>query len=517
VTETIARPPPPEAQSTTQRRLPEIPGPLDTARAAWRRLRKMSTALILLLTLATAAIVATFVPQEPVIAQTVAAWRAGVDAGGQPVGPGKVVARVFDALSLFDVFGSWWFATLLVLLFVSLTGCLVPRHRAFLRVVRRPPVAGRDLEGLSSHEVFATGLSPEEALAVADGVLARRRFRRRRVEGQVAAERGHWREGGSLVFHTAFYLLLIGIVVGHLFGFTGQINLVEGASFVDTRLSYDAASAGRLFGLDDHSGFRATLDDFTATYHPGGTPADFVSRVTLDGRTTDVRVNHPVTVGGMTLYQMRFGVAPRVIVRLGDRVLHDAPVMLNEVARGNQFSGVAKVPVGGGDVPEMALELALLPDAALTPEGQPFSASARLENPQLFGNVYVGDLGLERPVPPSELVGDWGPEQIIGQFVLGEGESAEISGGMTVEFADLPMWSGFQVSHQPGRRILLVAAGLILVGLIPSLYAYRRRLWVTARPAPDGSEVVLAGVALQRPSAFDEEFTAISTELRQRI
>ncbi len=525
MTDTIARPPQTEPQPA---RLPEIPGPLDVARAAWRRLRRMSTALVLLFSMAAAAIVATFVPQEPVIAQTVEQWRAGVDPSGQPVGPGRAIAGALDTLGFFDVFGSWWFLTLLVLLFVSLTGCLLPRYRAFARTLRRPPAAGRDLERLSSHEVLATSLPPDEALAAAVAVLGRRRFRRRQLDEeasptgtrQLAAERGHWREGGSLIFHTAFYLLLVGVVVGHTSGFTGQVNVVEGGSFVDTRLSYDASAPGRLFELDDHSGFRVTLEDFEARYHPDGTPADFVSRVTLQGQdggsdTTDVRVNHAAAIDGMKLYQMRFGVAPRVIVRLADgRVLHDAPVLLSEVPGGNQFTGVAKIPVGGGDVPEMALELALLPDVGVTAEGRPFSASPRVENPQLFANVYVGDLGLERPVPPSELLRDWNPSQIAGQLAIAEGDSAEIPGGIVVEFADLAMWSGFQVSRQPGRGVLLAAAVLVLVGLVPSLYAYRRRIWVTARPTADGSEVLVAGAALQRPSAFTEEFAAISTELR---
>lgn len=521
-------------------RLPEIPGPLDTAKLAWRRLRRMSTALGLLFSMAAAAIIATFVPQEPVTPQTVTAWRAGVDAAGQPAGPGTAVSRVLDTLGFYDVFGSWWFTTLLVLLFVSLTGCLVPRYRAFAKVARRPPAAGRNLERLSCRQTLDTGLDPDQALAVADRVLRRRRFRRRLLAAgdspmgvpQLAAERGHWREGGSLIFHSAFYLLLVGVIVGQTFGFSGQINLVEGRGFTDTRLSYDFPNPGRLFSLADHRGFTVTLDDFEASYHDDLTPADYVSRITIeeaDGgtRTEEVRVNHPVRVDGVNLYQARFGMAPRVIVRLASsgRVLHDAPVVLTQVEGTNQWSGVAKVPVGGGarpdseaPLPEMALELALLPDAAQTAEGRPFSASPRPDNPLLFANVFVGELGLDRPIPAPEMLRSWPDSAIVDTVALPEGQGIDVAdGAFTVEFADLPLWSGFQVARQPGRPILLAAAALILVGLVPSLYAYRRRLWVTARPTDSGSEVVLAGVALQRTAAFTEEFDEIAGTLRQQL
>lgn len=527
-------------------RVPDIPGPLDAALLAWRTLRRMSTALALLFAMAVASVIATFVPQEPLIPATVEQWREGT------AGPGSTVSAAFDALGLFDVFGSWWFAALTILLFVSLTGCLIPRYQTFRRVVRRPPAAGRRLERLSSHQVLGTSLPPPEALTVAERVLGRRRFRRRRLSAaespatdpetgqalsQVAAERGHWREGGSLIFHTAFYLLLIGIVVGQGFGFTGQINLVEGEGFTDARLSYDAATPGRLWGVGDHRGFNLTLEDFEVSYHPNQVAADFVSTITLSGaggdlRSEQVRVNHPVRFEGMNVYQQRFGMAPRLAVRdaATGRTIFEQSVPLTD-AGGNTWSGATKVHMGGEftdqatgqqrQIPQLALDMAFLPDATVIegPNGpQPASASPEPDNPRVLADLYVGDLGLERPAPVSELRTQWKPEQLVDRMVLAEGEAVEVADGtITVEFTNLDMWSGFQVSHQPGRRVLLAAGALILVGLLPSLYVYRRRLWVTARAGDQGSEVVLAGAALQRVPAFTEEFDGIAAELRQAL
>ena len=156
-------------------RLPMIPGPWETVLIVWQRLRRMSTALVLLFSLAIASIVATFLPQEPLVPDTVAQWRTGV------AGPGRSVARVLDAAGLFDVFSSWWFTALTVLLLVSLTGCLLPRYRAFWRTVRRPPATGRNLSRLANQVEVTTTATPDEALAGVDRALGRRRFRRRRV------------------------------------------------------------------------------------------------------------------------------------------------------------------------------------------------------------------------------------------------------------------------------------------------------------------------------------------------
>ena len=516
MTETVSPTRPPADAPPPRRGLPDIPGPIDTARMAWRVLRRMSTALLLLFALAAASVVATVVPQEPVTAQSVTDWRAG-DAG-----PGSGVAAVLDWLGLFDVFGSLWFMVLVVLLFTSLTGCLVPRYRAFAKVARRAPAAGRNLGRLTHSVRLTTPLAPDEAVAVGERVLRRRRFRTRQIPDatQVAAEKGHWREGGSLVFHTAFYVLLAGAIIGKVFGFTGQISLAEGASFADTRIAYDAVEAGRSWGLDDHRGFVVRLEDFDVTYFENFTPRDFVSTVTVleDGaevRTAPIRVNHPLRYDGMVLYQIAFGMAPRVIVRAGDRVLIDERVLLAPNAQQNLWTGTAKVKF---DDPErqIALDLVLAPDAELNADGQPMiGTDPRPVNPVLIGNVYFGALGLQRPIPASQFERGQGP---VDTAMLRPGDSRElIQGNLTVEFADLGYWSGLQVSHAPGRWLLLLGGILILVGLLPSLYSYRRRIWIDVRASGDGSEVTVAGVALQRKTAFDDEFDTITTSVRQAL
>ncbi len=506
-------------------RLPMIPGPWETLLIVWRRLRKMSTALVLLFCLAVATIVATFIPQEPLVPDTVASWRAGT------AGPGATIAGILDGAELFDVFSSWWFATLTILLLISLTGCLLPRYRAFWRTARRPPAVGRNFDRLSNHTELHTTLAPDAALAQVDRVLGRRRFRRRAVpaddtpsgRAQLAAERGHWREGGNLVFHTAIYVLLVGAAVSQAFGFTGQINVVEGSTFTDTRIVYGNIRAGRWFGVEDHRGFQVRLDDFAATYHRNGTPDDFVSTVSiLEGgqeTATDQRIrpNHPLSFAGMKLYQLRFGMAPRVIVRAGDTVLYDDAVMMADA--GGVWTGTAKIKTTEPD--QIALDLALLPDFAVNAQGQPITRSQQPDNPVLFADLWVGELGLNRPVDASRFIRDGEP---VAGTTLTPGDTSDPligEGGardLTIEFAELPLWSGLQVSHAPGHRILLAGAALLLIGLISSLYAYRRRVWAEARMDADGvTTVTLAGVALQRKVVFADAFRALADEVRSAL
>ncbi len=501
-------------------RLPLIPGPIETAVRLWRRLRRMSTALILLFGLSVASLIATFIPQQPVIASTVRLWRDGAE------GPGAGVARVFDALSLFDVFGSWWFAALTILLFVSLTGCLVPRWRVFARNVRKPAARGTNLTRLGHHVDLPRpdGVPSDVLLARVQRVFRTYRTRQTTSPGghpQLAIERGHWREAGSLIFHTSFYLLLIGVTLGAAFSFTGQIDIVEGGSFADTPLGYQSQTVGSLWSTDNHEGHLTSIDDFDVTYLDGDNsfvPDEFVSTVTFTPRdgsepvVEQIRVNHPVHFGGMTYYQRAFGFAPRIVLRSG---LDGGELYANNLVMRADSSGLwtarDKISLGSDDpdrpLPQIAIEAYFLPDAEFDPDGGVVFNSPEANDPRLLVTIYSAeDLGLDRAVPTSQL--DFPQSAVVDQAMITPGQTVPFASGLfEVEFGrDISMWTGLQVSHQPYRWLLLTAASLTLTGLIPSLYAYRRRMWVEVHE----DRVVLAGVAQHRKSQFEEEFARLT-------
>ena len=263
----------------------------------------MRTAIMLLLALGAAASVGSFFPQRAIEPGEAADWVAR--------NPGW--ARLAESLSLFDVYGSWWFIAIYVLLLVSLVGCLVPRYGAWARALRARPRAEVHAPRGGEHRTGVVGLPPGEVLDAAERVLRRRRFRVARTADAVASEKGHWREGGSLVFHTSFLILLVGVSLATLFGHTGQVAVVEGERFRDTRIEYDSISPGRFFG--GHSGLELELHDFDVDWHPNGVPRYFVSDVTVyrDGAPVadaDIYVNSPLTYGAVRFYQISWGWAP---------------------------------------------------------------------------------------------------------------------------------------------------------------------------------------------------------------
>src|SRR5262245_6958992 len=191
----------------------------------WRTLRSMRTALVLLFLLAAASAVGSLVPQIPNSPERVAAYRLAHPALGD----------YFMRAGFFDVFGSWWFALVLSLLFVSLVACLIPRSRAMIRSIRQRPIQAREIDAFPQYREVPVPGDPGAAAATARTVLRRHGYRVAMSEDgrAVAAEKGALREMGSLVFHWAFVLLLLAVVVGKGTGYVGHATIVEGQTWTD--------------------------------------------------------------------------------------------------------------------------------------------------------------------------------------------------------------------------------------------------------------------------------------------
>jgi cytochrome c biogenesis protein len=474
--------------------------------AVWRTLRSMRTALILLLVVAVASVFGSLVPQAPIAPGAVADLF--VDH--------PFLARLYRSVGLFDVYGSWWFTLTYVLLLISLASCLIPRTRLLARGLRQRPQPVRELEGLRHFAEAVVPGGPESALERSRRVLRRRRFRVVPVTPGLAAEKGSAREWGSLVFHWSLFVLLVGVVVGKGFGFTGRATVMEGHTWTEAHAAYDFPPVeGRFFAESMHRAFRLEVLDFDAAYRPTGLPKDFVSRVRVTGSDGEpageheIRVNDPLSVEGVKIYQQGYGWAPVVEVRQDGRLLAGQPVVFVTDAPDDQripWRGVLKLP---SLRPQVGLELRLFPDPVAGVVGAPMLEA---RDPFLVFDAWRGDLQLTAAQSVFRL--DKAGLEPFAEGGLGVGQTRELPGGIEVTFRELREYTQFLVKRDPGTWIMLLAAVLIVAGLLPALYSSRRRVWVRAVPADgEGTLLQVGGFALQRKAAFEEEFAEISGEL----
>ncbi len=476
-------------------------GPLGWARWFWRQLTSMRVALILLFLLALAAVPGSVFPQRSVNPIAVSDYfRDHPD-----------LAPVLDRLSLFDVFAAPWFAAIYLLLFISVVGCVIPRMIRHLLAARaKPPAAPRRLDRLPEHRQWTTAVATDEVVGVAEDVLRGSRFRTAQAAGAVSGEKGYLREVGNLVFHIALVVLLVAFAMGKLFGYRGSVLLVEGEGFANTVTQYDTFNPGQFFDTSALPPFSLRLDRFIADYDPDtAAPTRFVGEVTYRSDpdapavAREIRVNHPLKVGGTKVFLGARGYAAVVTVRngRGDVVFKQAVPFLTQDVQTMTGRGVIKVPDAGST--QLGFQGFVLPTAVIHPELGPISVYPELKNPQLYITGWKGDLGLDSGIPQSVYRLDTSNMTQLRddkdstepwRAALAPGQTAQLPGGVgSITLDEIRPWVNLDIADDPGLGPALAAAVLALLGLILSLGIRRRRVWVRARPTEDGRTVVEVG------------------------
>src|SRR4051794_3688819 len=364
-------------------------------RWTWRQLTSMRIALILLLLLALAAVPGSLVPQERVDSLKASEWKQAHE----------TLTPVYEKLGIFDVYGSPWFAAIYILLVVSLLGCIVPRTFVYWRGLRaEPPPAPRNLSRLPSHASYGTAEPVEVVLERARSLLGRKRYRLRAdpADGTVSAERGYLRELGNLVFHLAVLVVLVGFATGTLFGFKGGVILVQGQPFANNLTQYDDFVPGSLFDPDGMDPFSFTVNHFDVDWLTSGPRAGMARGFDADLTYTDkpgapekqydLRVNHPLTIGGTELFLIGHGYAPVVTVRDGQgNIAASGPVVFLPMGSDFFSFGVVKAPFAQPS--QIGLEGYFYP-AFADVDGTPVNLGGNDVNPLLSLNVYTGDLNM---------------------------------------------------------------------------------------------------------------------------
>jgi cytochrome c biogenesis protein len=465
----------------------------------WRALTSMGTALVLLFLLALGAIPGALLPQRSLNESKVQ----------QYLGQHPVLGPWLDRLQMFDVFSSFWFTAIYVLLFLSLVGCLTPRIVEHFRSLRATPVpAPRRLERLPRHARMTVTGTPAEVAARIDGHLRgwRRVTRTNGDEVEVSAEKGYLRELGNIVFHFSLLGLLAAVAVGKLFGYEGNVIVLanSGPGFCSaTPAAFDSFRAGNNVDGTSLYPICVRVNDFQALYLETGQATSFAANIDYqagadlaDGtwRPYRLEVNHPLRVGGDRVYLQGHGYAPTFTVTFPSGQKRTQTIQFQpDNSQTLLSSGTVRFDPPPGLYPaderrkhQIAITGLFAPTQQM--DGKLLSSKfPAMNDPAVAVDIYRGDAGLDTGRPQSLFRLD---NRLIEQKRLTKlkrvnlslGQDVRLDDGTTVRFDGATPFVNLQVSHDPGQFWVLVSALTMMAGLLVSLVVPRRRVWARIRP-----------------------------------
>jgi len=509
------------------------PRVLALIRNTWRTLTSMGTALVLLFLLALGAIPGALLPQRSLNEAKVA----------QYIAEHPTIGPWLDRLQAFDVFSSFWFTSIYVLLFISLVGCLTPRMIEHVRSMRAVPVpAPRNFSRLPKNRTAEVAGEPQALAATVTGRLRGWRTVTRVDDSgrnEISAEKGYLREFGNIVFHFSLLGLLVAVAAGKLFGYEGNVIVVAdgGPGFCSASpAAFDSFRAGNTVDGTSLHPICLRVNDFQADYLPSGQAVSFAANIDYQAgadlssntwRPYRLEVNHPLRIGGDRIYLQGHGYAPTFTVTFPDGQTRTQTLQWRPDDQITMLSsGAMRFDPPAGTYPDaderrknqIAIQGLFAPTEML--HGTLLSSSFPAPNdPAVAIDIYKGDSGLDTGRPQSLFTLD---PRLIEQgrltkearVNLGLGESTRLDDGTIVRFDGAVPFINVQVSHDPAQIWVLVFALTMMGGLLVSLVVRRRRIWIRITPAGPGTvSVELGGLARTDNSGWGDEFERLTDRL----
>ncbi|MDH4099437.1 MAG: cytochrome c biogenesis protein ResB [Nitrospirota bacterium] len=389
----------------------------------------------------------------------------------------------YSALGLTDVYHVWWFQLLLLILSINLIVCSINRFPYTWRMIVRPT---NDLDEDSMfnyqlREKFHSHEAPDVLKARYEELVTKQLGKPDvavKEDGGFSffVERGKYARLGVYVVHLSVIIILVGALIGFVWGVRGGVNIPEG-KWADTIY---------LFGTNGtpHSlGFGVRCDDFDVSFYDTGAPKEFKSDLVILENGAEVlkktiRVNHPLTYKGYTFYQSSYGPTEPVFT-LGVR----------DRASGEVQS--IRVGLEGTPVP--------------LPNGDSFQVVNYTPNLQEWGPAIQVSL-IKAGQPPSTFV-------VVQRYPqLDETRN----GAQVFTLTDMQQgyYTGLQVTKDPGVWVVYLGCIVIVLGFYQCFFMSHRRMWVTVYAGGGKTTILTAGSTNKNRDIYAREFRQLVTLMK---
>ncbi len=441
--------------------------------AVWKLLASVQLTIVLLLSLAATSIIGTLIPQNSEPAAYVAAF-------------GETLYRFFAVLGLFDMYHSWWFQVLVVLLAANVVVCSADRLSAQRRIlfVRKPAFQAARFRKLPEHEAFNDARGPGALQAVYEPFVSRK-WRAVQTETtdqgfSMFGETGSWTRLGVYAVHLSVVLLLIGGLIGSIFGFDGFVTIPEG----DTVQQVNLRSTGERLRLP----FAIRCDDFDVSFYETGAPKEFRSRLTLleNGQPVvqkDIVVNDPLRHRGISIFQSSYGTMPSREAVLSFTSRDTGMVYTQEMKIGQEIR---------------------------IPENLGTFVLAELRHQAQFRGHPVGDAFIGRLTAP-----DGTAQEVVlpirfptfdrmrrGEVVIAVDQFKE------------KHYTGLQVNQDPGVDVVYTGFILMILGCYVTFFRSHQQVCIEAVRKGSGTTVTVYGTANKNKAAMQRRIQRLAESLK---
>ncbi|MBN1905447.1 MAG: cytochrome c biogenesis protein ResB [Deltaproteobacteria bacterium] len=458
------------------------------ANPIWNFLCSVKLTIFILILLAATSIIGTIIPQG--------------EAGEEFIkNISPALQKIIISFHLYDMYHSAWFQLIIFILALNLIACSMNKIPGTIRLFKKLPSPDREKIFTNIHpdRIIKSRLNKNDTANVLREIISRHYTRIAEKDTENRAyfygDKGRYSMLGVYLVHFSVLLILVGAIIGSIFGFKGYVNILEGES-----IDYITPT-----GVSSHShidlGFTVSCDRFSVEFYDNGQPKEYKSdiRFSVDGNTVKqghLLVNHPLTFMGITFYQNSYGVlsgdeASIIVNQKG----HEDPVRM-KIIRGK---GVPLPESGGEIILEEIRDDFMRMGPAVKIHVKPVNSEGA--DIWLFKNYE--DIR-ERFSTEFDQFPQFNPS-IIEPYTF------------SLDGIESAYYTGLQVNKDPGIPFIYAGFFIIVIGLIVTFFTSFRHIWIKIDGSGDMISLYIAGTANKNPVGLDRELDQITNQLNLKL
>jgi len=451
----------------------------------WNFFSSVKLTLILLTILAITSIFGTVIPQQQ-----------GAMQFAQKFSPG--LAQLLLSLQFFDMYHSIWFRVIIGSLVLNLIVCSIDRFPTTLKLFRSLPRPDRakPFENLPPQRSFLVkGEFEEISVRVAD--LLKSQYKNIKIKNIdkksfLYGEKGRYSYFGVYLVHLSILIILIGSIIGSLFGFEAYVNIEEGEA-VDTVIL-------RKNRIPKKLGFNVRCEKFTVAFYDNGAPKEYRSELSFlaNGEVVhkgDLLVNHPINFRGITFYQSSYGTTAGDSVRLS--ISHDP---FEKKTRTLEVKTGQEVTINEDGAKFRVIDVDANLKGMMGPAALISIRSHQKEETRfwVFQNM--------------ETLKERFPETMLQAPMLNPSSFEPYT--FYLDKIESRYYTGLQVNKDPGVSFVWAGFFLIVIGLFITFFMSHRRVWVLVSGSKGKISISVAGKANKNPVGVERKLDQLICKLR---
>jgi cytochrome c biogenesis protein len=421
----------------------------------WNFFASVKLAIFTLCSLAITSIIGTIIPQ-------------GENASFYSSQYGVKAAKFMQILDIPDMYYSWWFLLLLMILSINLLVCSIERFPRVWKIIQNDnltmspdriakmsignkwQISADKIHLFNPKELFDTiGMVPASK-DMTNGTL-------------YFSQKGKYSRTGVYLVHLSILVIFAGAIIGSVLGFKGSIMIPE------------LQSTSKIFSSKDPSsinlGFEVRCDQFIIEFYDNGMPKEYQSTLTIleNGKeifSKDIEVNSPLTYKGITFYQSSYQGYQDFILTISDKKTGESQQVILPFQKQQEW---ADHDVRFGIVNAEALGQRVTRTKLWLKNGQTPAVLSWLDDNQ-----------------PSVISTENNSYEVVAKQMYA---------------------TGLQVAKDPGVYIVYLGCGLMLLGLYIAFFLSHKRVWILHEQSGSNHSFLLGANTNKNKIAFKNLLT----------